>query len=117
DSANTAPSPGCEYVYPTGTWDSNTSTYAYGFNGAAMGGALSDQRTKSVTLTSPVRFYRVWLGSSAGAWTYPDQALLNGFPVIKGQDPTGASLSGIWVSQNGTHGLQIQLGRYMSMEP
>jgi hypothetical protein len=53
-SVNTAPVPAEEYAYPTGTWDSNTTTSSIGTLGAQLG-ALTGTRTKDITWQYPIQ--------------------------------------------------------------
>lgn len=53
----------CEYAATSGTWDAADSTTVYGSGGALMGGALGDQRIKTITWTKEPKFIRV-LGST-----------------------------------------------------
>jgi hypothetical protein len=89
-TVNLGPGANVEYAYPTGTWDSSTTAYAYGPQGAQMG-ALTAARTKDVTWQYPLQTDDViTLEGSTDR--------VNWFPLIGGR--LGAALAGVVTSND-----------------
>ena len=89
-TVNLGPGAQVEYAYPTGTWDSSTTTYAYGPQGAQMG-ALAAARTKDVTWQYPIQTDDViTLEGSTDRVTW--------FPLVGGR--LGAGLVGVVTSND-----------------
>lgn len=85
---------GVEYVSNSGTWDATDSTsFAYGASGSAMGGALTTNRSKRVRFSTSVSAtdkIEVQVSQDRVNWVVAQQFIdTAGKPIINAYDTTG----------------------------
>lgn len=105
-----------QYAATSGTWDANSTTTIYGEDGAAMGGALTAARTKTVTFTDNIQKgdkISLQFSEDQTAWTDAGTAILNNFAVVQMTDSNNALLSGAWVEPIAANQVRITFAQYM----
>lgn len=106
-----------EYAYSNGTWDANnTVNFAYGPEGAALGGALTANRTKTVRFFTPVQATdRVELQFSYDrkTWVSANGAVLDTIVVVPSVNSGATAYAGIWSRSGSTaFDVDVTFGRY-----
>ena len=105
-----------EHAATNGTWDADDSSTVYGAGGAAMGGALTAARTKTITWQTDHQAGDVitLLFSEDGvAWSEAASTIINNTAVAKMISSTGTILSGAWHEANGSNSSKIFFGQYL----
>lgn len=110
-----------EYAYNSGTWNgSDTSSFAYGPAGQAMGGTLSGDSIKRVRFQTPIQvgdFIQVEVSEDRNLWTPAPGGVVNGNAIVQGVTAAGTNLAGIyWKKVTGSStDVDVLFGRYVQM--
>jgi len=116
-TVNLGPGSQVEYAATSGTWDADSSTTVYGPGGVALGGALSAQRTKTITFQYPIQSDdQIFLefSTDGSKWLPQSSATLQSVSIPPLVGLTGAGPAGVGANCiiTGNTTVQVIFGRY-----
>jgi hypothetical protein len=111
-----------EYASVGGTWDAASSTTVFGQSGSLMGGALTNNREKTITWQTPIQpgdRIQVWGSEDQVNWFPINGARLGGTnTVIAAHNNSGTLIAGVsWYKGSTANQTIVRFGRYMSISP
>lgn len=109
-----------EYSYNSGTWDSaDTTSFGYGYAGAAIPGSLGASRTKRVRFQTPIQptdKISIEFSTDRIVWMPMENAFLGSTVVMNTINAAGTFASGVYILPIASNSIDIDLvfGTYQS---